>query len=113
MKKIPEKFLPIGTVVMLKGGTKRVMISGFCAFENENEEGEERKIWDYSGCLYPEGFLSSTETCLFDHEQIEEIYHLGLSADEDEEEKEFKESLKNLIEEANNEDSENEDKDDE
>ena len=27
MKKIPEKFLPIGTVVMLKGGTKRVMIA--------------------------------------------------------------------------------------
>ena len=103
MKKIPEKFLPIGTVVMLKGGTKRVMISGFCAFENVEEQGEkERKIWDYSGCLYPEGFLSSTETCLFDHEQIEEIYHLGLSADEDEEEKQFKESLNKIIEEANN-----------
>ena len=29
MSKIEEKFLPIGTVVMLKGGTKRVMISGY------------------------------------------------------------------------------------
>lgn len=98
MKKIPEKFLPIGTVVMLKGGTKRVMISGFCAYENaEEQENEERKVWDYSGCLYPEGFLSSTETCLFDHEQIDEIYHLGLSSDEDEEEKEFKKQLNGVI----------------
>lgn len=104
MKKIPEKFLPIGTVVMLKGGTKRVMIAGFCAFESEEEkQNEERKIWDYSGCLYPEGFLQSNQTCLFDHEQIEEIYHLGLSAYEDEEEKTFKENLKKIVEESNNE----------
>ena len=104
MKKIPEKFLPIGTVVMLKGGTKRVMIAGFCAVENgENEEeNAERKIWDYSGCLYPEGFLQSNQTCLFDHDQIEEIYHLGLGADEDDEEKEFKQQLNKVIEETEN-----------
>ena len=33
MEEIGEKYLPIGTVVMLKGGTKRVMISGFCAID--------------------------------------------------------------------------------
>ena len=38
---------------------------------------------------------------IFDHEQIEEIFHLGLSADEDNEEKEFKENLKKIVEEAN------------
>lgn len=100
MKKIPEKYLPIGTVVMLKGGTKRVMIAGFCAMQAE--EKKEKKMWDYSGCLYPEGFLSSNQTCLFDHEQIEEIYHLGLSRDEDEEEKEFKEKLNEVIKEMAN-----------
>ena len=110
MKKIPEKFLPIGTVVMLKGATKRLMIAGFCAFENGEKKKEKRKIWekkkekrkiwDYSGCLYPEGFLQSNQTCLFDHEQIAEIYHLGLS--EDNEEKEFKEQLNKFIEETNN-----------
>lgn len=92
MNEIGEKFLPIGTVVMLKNGTKRVMITGFCAVENN----ENLKMWDYSGCMYPEGFLSSDETCLFDHNQIEKVYHLGLA--EDEEEKEFKEKLKELIE---------------
>lgn len=111
MKKIPEKFLPIGTVVMLKGATKRLMIAGFCAFENGEEEKEERKIWDYSGCLYPEGFLQSNQTCLFDHEQIAEIYHLGLS--EDNEEKEFKEQLNKFIEETNNSENTNNPKENE
>lgn len=85
---IGEKFLPIGTVVMLKGGTKRVMIIGFCAVEGQNKE-----IYDYSGCLYPEGVLSSNELCLFNHDQIDKVYHLGLT---DEEEKEFQEGLKQI-----------------
>lgn len=88
---IEEKFLPLGTVVLLKGGSKRVMITGFCA---TNMEGNS-KIFDYSGCLFPEGFLSSDQTCLFNHEQIEKIYHYGLV---DEEEEQFKEQLKELLE---------------
>jgi len=98
MENIEEKFLPIGTVVMLKGGSKRLMISGFCAIEGKNQG--EKKMWDYSGCLYPEGFLSSTQTCLFDHEQIETVYHYGLA---DEEEEKFKAQLKELLNETNNE----------
>lgn len=89
-EEMKEKYLPIGTVAMLKGGSKRVMVTGFCAIDQEKQE----KIWDYSGCMYPEGFLSSTQTCLFDHDQIDKIYHLGLV---DDEEKEFKKTLKNLI----------------
>ena len=89
-EKIVEKFLPIGTVAMLKGGKKRVMISGFCALDEKNPD----KMWDYSGCVYPEGFISSTLTCLFDHEQIEKVYHMGLV---DEEEKSFKKSLNELL----------------
>ena len=91
MKEIKEKYLPIGTVVILKGATKRLMISGFCAIDNSNKD----KIWDYSGCMYPEGFLTSDQICLFDHEQIEKIYHIGLSNDE--EEKEFKENLNTFM----------------
>ena len=84
-----EKYLPIGTVVMLTGGKKRVMITGFCTIQESNKE----KIWDYSGCIYPEGFLSSNQTCLFDHEQIEKIYYLGYV---DQEEQQFKSKLKEL-----------------
>jgi len=87
MEKAGEKYLPIGTVVTLAGGKKRVMITGFWTLEYGNKE----KVWDYSGCIYPEGFLSSNQTCLFDHEQIETIHHLGLA--EDAEEKIFKTRL--------------------
>ena len=90
MEEAKEKYLPIGTVVMLKGGSKRVMITGFCSIEENNKE----KMWDYSGCIYPEGFLASNQTFLFDHEQIEKIYYLGLV---DEEEKEFKNKLRDLV----------------
>ena len=91
MKDIKEKYLPIGTVVILKGATKRLMISGFCAMDNSNKD----KIWDYSGCMYPEGFLNSNQICLFDHQQIEKVYHMGLSNDD--EEKEFKENLNTFM----------------
>lgn len=94
MKEVGEKFLPVGTVVMLKGGTKRVMIIGFCAVE-----GESKEIYDYSGCLYPEGLLSSTEICMFNHDQIEQVYHEGLK---DEEEEAFKKELNEVILEQNN-----------
>jgi len=84
-----NKYLPIGSVVMLKEGTKRVMITGFCVVTSENE-----KVFDYCGCMYPEGMLSSEQNCLFDHEQIEKIYHLGLI---DDEEKLFKQKLEQAL----------------
>jgi len=90
MEEVKEKFLLIGTVVMLAGGSKRLMITGFGAVTESNKE----KIWDYSGCIYPEGFLSSEQICLFNHEQIEKIYYLGLA--EDEEEKAFKKTLNEI-----------------
>lgn len=90
MNNIGEKFLPIGTVVMLQGGSKRVMITGFCSVE----EGKKDKVWDYCGCLYPAGVLSSKQTCLFDHSQIESVHHLGLV---DEEEENFKKRLNEIV----------------
>lgn len=85
-----EKYLPIGTVVLLKGGKKRAMITGFCSVAQENQE----KIYDYSGCVYPEGYLSSNQVCLFDHDQIDKIFFLGY---EDDEEKAFKEKLNTIV----------------
>lgn len=87
-----EKFLPIGSVVILKGATKRIMITGFCAKEKSDEKF---KIYDYIGCLYPEGIIDTDKNLLFDHEQIEKIFAIGYS---DDEEKKFKVSLKEMIE---------------
>ena len=84
------KFLPVGSVVLLEGATKRLMITGFCTMDNAESE----KIYDYCGCLYPEGMISSDETALFDHNQIKEIYHIGYS---DAEEVAFKEKLNELV----------------
>jgi hypothetical protein len=87
---IGEKFLPIGTVVMLKGGTKRAMITGFCSVAQEDTS----KMYDYSGCVYPEGYISSNQVCLFDHSQIEKVYFKGLV---DDEETAFKAKLNALL----------------
>lgn len=85
-----EKYLPIGTVVLLKGGKKRAMITGFCSVAQENQD----KIYDYSGCVYPEGYLSSNQVCLFDHNQIEKVYFEGFI---DDEEIQFKEKLNTIV----------------
>ena len=54
------KFLPVGSVVLIKGGTKRVMITGFCSVDNDNKA----IMYDYTGCLYPEGIINSNEICI-------------------------------------------------
>lgn len=82
-KRIEEKnevkLLPIGTVVLLKDTSKRVMIYG------RGQKGiDSNKIWDYVGCLYPEGNIGPDHTFLFDHEQIERIDHKGLKDQEEE-----------------------------
>jgi len=95
MNEIGERFLPIGTVVLLQGASKKVMITGFASVSPDTGE----KVFDYSGCIYPEGFYSYNEVCVFDHSQIQEVFHKGL---ENEEEKNFKEELKaKLVELAN------------
>lgn len=85
---IGEKFLPVGTIVMLKGGTHRAMIIGYCPITDKGE------TFDYSACLFPEGVISQKQGLLFNHEQIEKIYQKGI---EDEEEKQFMIKLKDLM----------------
>ncbi len=86
------RFLPIGTVVMLKGATKRLMITGFCSYDKGNKQNP--RAFDYTGCLFPEGIITSDKMALFNHSQIEKIYYLGLR---DEEEVKFKKALNEEI----------------
>lgn len=83
-----DKYLPLGTVVLLKQSDKKLMITGFLGTDKENL----KEIYDYIGCLYPEGMLESGKSLLFNHNQIDKIYHFGYS---DNEEKEFKKILNN------------------
>ena len=78
-----ERFLPIGTVVLLKGGKKEIMITSYCIFPNnvQIKNGEEikpeKKIFEYGACIYPEGILDSNTICAFNHDQIEKICYMG------------------------------------
>lgn len=75
--------LPIGSVVLLKNSTKKLMITGFAQVSAENPN----RIYDYVGCVYPEGFLGPDQTFLFDSNQIETIYFIGY---QDQEQMSFK-----------------------
>ena len=86
MLKETTQLLPIGSVVMLKNGSKEVMITGFFIVS----EKDPSVIYDYSACLYPEGIINSNENLLFNHDQIEKILFLGYMS---EKEKTFKQKL--------------------
>ena len=85
-----SKYLPLGSVVKLKKGTKKVMITGFCMYDNDNNH----TLYDYCGCPYPEVMLSKKEAHLFNHNDISEIVNLGYSSEED---KKFKINLTSMI----------------
>ena len=83
-----ERFLPIGTVLLLKGGKKEVMITSYCIFPTniQIKDGKavkpDQKMYEYGGCIYPEGILDSNMSCAFNHNQIEKIIHLGYESEE-------------------------------
>ena len=85
MNEIKEKYLPVGTVVLLKNGKKRIMITGFCVTPQGKNDA-----YDYSGCLYPEGFMGPDKTFLFNTDQIEKVFAVGY---QDQEQFAFKEKI--------------------
>lgn len=82
-----KNYLPIGSVVLLKEGKKRLMIYGR---KQLAEDGT--KEFDYAACLYPEGRLNSRDIVLFNHDQIQMLYFIGF---QDIEELHFRTLLKN------------------
>lgn len=80
-----KELLPIGSIVLLKEGKKKLMVFGIR--QTDAKSGRE---YDYSGVLYPEGNLGNETWFLFDDENIAEVYFRGY---EDEERKDFLERL--------------------
>ena len=67
--------LPIGTVVLLNGGAKEIMITGY------NSTGDDGKSYDYNSCVFPEGFMEN-KFVLFNEDQIHEIIFRGYESGE-------------------------------
>lgn len=64
-------FLPIGSIVLLKGATKQLMIVGYMANDVNNEEK------DYMAVPYPEGILSEESVISFNNGDIETTLYKG------------------------------------
>ena len=71
-------YYPIGTVVILEGGNRPLMIYG--RKQIQATTGQE---WDYVGCLYPEGNLGDEYTVFFQQEEIAQVLHAGWMSEYD------------------------------
>lgn len=80
-----QELLPIGSVILLKNGKKRLMVTG--VKQTNTEDGQE---YDYIGVLYPEGHMGDVGQFLFNHSDVDEIYFRGF---EDQEREEFIQEL--------------------
>lgn len=67
-----NNMLPLGSVVLLKGAKKRVMICGRVL----TRAGED-KIYDYCACYFPEGIVGSSSMIFFDTDSIDRVFFLG------------------------------------
>lgn len=73
-----ENLLPLGSVVLLKGASKRVMICG-----RIQARSGDKKVYDYSACVFPEGIIRPRHMFFFDHEAIERLYFIGFQDEEE------------------------------
>lgn len=80
-----KNLLPIGSVVLLKGGDKRIMICG----RIQAKEGK-NTIYDYSACYYPEGIVDPTSMFFFNRDAIDTVYFVGF---QDKEELNFRKNV--------------------
>lgn len=81
--------LPIGSVVLLRNGKKKLMIIGIKQADAENPS----VVFDYSGVMYPEGYLGEKSFFLFNHKDISDVIYTGYTNIEREE---FLEKVSNI-----------------
>ena len=73
-----KELLPIGSVILLKGASKKLVIMGII----QQEEGGDGKLYDYMGVPYPEGFLGKGANFLFNHDDINDVIFRGYESPE-------------------------------
>lgn len=73
--------LPIGSIVYLKKGRRKLMVLNRAPLIPE-ENTDKMIMFDYSGCLYPNG-LNLEEIYYFNEENIDKVIFQGYSDDEE------------------------------
>lgn len=73
-------YLPLGSIVVIKGGVKKFMI---VARGLGVDVGDKKTYFDYGACMYPEGMIGD-KMMYFQHEDIVRTIFSGFS-DEDNE----------------------------
>lgn len=73
-----KDLLPIGSIVLLVDGEKKLMIYGV----KQADGGDNNKEYDYIGVMYPEGNIGSEYQFLFNHEDIVEVVFRGYEDEE-------------------------------
>ena len=71
-----KNYLPLGSVVLLKGAKKKVMIIGRSQICDD-------ATYDYSAVLFPEGYLNKDQMFVFNNEDIDVLYYVGMQNDEE------------------------------
>ena len=86
-----KELLPIGSVVLLNGGEKRVMVYGV----KQSDDSKPGQEFDYIGVMYPEGNIGAQYQFLFNHADIKNVVFRGY---EDDDRTSFIEKLAELYE---------------
>lgn len=69
-----RNYLPIGSVVLLRSGIKKVMVTGMMPRVSQNDVITQ---YDYIGVLYPEGFIDTDSMVLFNQDMINDVIFRG------------------------------------
>ena len=72
------QYLPLGSVVAVNGALKKTMI---IARALAVEVQPEPKIFDYAGCIFPEGLIGD-QVMYFNHADISEVAFEGFNNEE-------------------------------
>ena len=86
-----KRFLPIGTVVLLKNGKRKLMITSYCIMPNGDVYDKNGKVenvpkmFEYGACFYPEGMVTSDQLFAFNHDQIDKVCFKGYETEDSKE----------------------------
>lgn len=75
------KYLPLGSVVLLKGATQKLLIIGR-GLQVHNPDTNKDFFFDYGGLPYPQG-LNGDQILYFNIDTIAKVFHEGFSDEDD------------------------------